>query len=96
MEHHSAYALADAARKRHLLAGVFEHHDRERFETIAISLKPADASPIGKRLRAAFTQFIDVSQRSDRDVIALMRELEVDIAVDLMGCLLYTSPSPRD
>ena len=77
----------------HLLAGVFEHHDRERFETIAISLKPADANPIGKRLRAAFTQFIDVSRRSDRDVISLMRELEVDIAVDLMGLTSGSRPT---
>jgi len=69
----------------HLLAGVFEHHDRERFETIAISLKPEDTSLLGRRVKAAFMQFIDVSAASDREVISLMRELEVDIAVDLMG-----------
>ncbi|MBV8404958.1 MAG: tetratricopeptide repeat protein, partial [Gammaproteobacteria bacterium] len=69
----------------HLMAGVFEHHDRERFTTLALSLQPAQDSPLGKRVRAAFAQFIDVSGRSDREAIALMRELEIDIAVDLMG-----------
>ena len=75
-----------------LLAGVFEHHDRERFEPIAISLRPPDTSPIGERVRAAFTQFIDVSQVSDREVVSLMRELEVDIAVDLMGLTSGSRP----
>jgi predicted O-linked N-acetylglucosamine transferase (SPINDLY family) len=69
----------------HLMAGVFEHHDRERFDSVAISLQPPHDSGLGRRTRAAFTQFIDVSGRSDRETIALMRELEVDIAVDLMG-----------
>ncbi|HKF97278.1 MAG TPA: tetratricopeptide repeat protein [Steroidobacteraceae bacterium] len=69
----------------HLMAGVFEHHDRERFETLAISLRPADESPLGRRVRAAFPQFIDVSARGDAEAAAVMRELEVDIAVDLMG-----------
>ena len=77
----------------HLLAGVFERHDRERFETLAISLKPEDASPLGKRLKAAFTQFIDVSRASDREVFSLMRELEVDIAVDLMGLSSGSRPT---
>jgi protein O-GlcNAc transferase len=69
----------------YLMAGVFEHHDRERFESVAISLQPAQDSQVGRRIQGAFAQFIDVSRRSDREVIALMRELEVDIAVDLMG-----------
>jgi protein O-GlcNAc transferase len=68
-----------------LMAGVFEQHDRQRIESIAISLRPAEDSAMGKRVRAAFPQFVDVSDRSDWEVAELMRELEVDIAVDLMG-----------
>jgi protein O-GlcNAc transferase len=68
-----------------LMAGVFEEHDRERFETLAISLRPEEHTPLGERVRAAFDRFIDVSQKSDRETAALIRELEVDIAVDLMG-----------
>jgi predicted O-linked N-acetylglucosamine transferase (SPINDLY family) len=73
-----------------LLAGVFEKHDRGRFETIAISLRPAEQSPMGQRIRAAFDSFIDVSPMSDRNAAALMRERQIDIAVDLMG---YTQGS---
>jgi predicted O-linked N-acetylglucosamine transferase (SPINDLY family) len=67
------------------MAGVLEQHDRDRFETIAISLTPQDGSAMSQRLKGAFAQFIDVSQSGDREVVALLRELEVDIAVDLTG-----------
>jgi len=69
----------------YLTAGLLEKHDRERFETIALSLRPEHKSTTGQRVKAAFNRFVDVSGTSDRDVAALMRELEVDIAVDLMG-----------
>jgi predicted O-linked N-acetylglucosamine transferase (SPINDLY family) len=68
-----------------LLPRIFELHDRQRFETIAISLRPWETSPLGKRVMAAFDAFIDVSQLSDREVAAQMHDREIDIAVDLMG-----------
>jgi predicted O-linked N-acetylglucosamine transferase (SPINDLY family) len=69
-----------------LLVGVFEQHDRTHFETIGIALRAADQSDLGKRVAAAFDQFVDVSARSDAEVISLMRGMNVDIAIDLMGC----------
>jgi predicted O-linked N-acetylglucosamine transferase (SPINDLY family) len=69
----------------HLLAGVFERHDRRRFDTFAISLRPEEPSALGQRVKAAFSRFIDVSERSDRDAAELLRALEIDIAVDLTG-----------
>lgn len=69
----------------YLLAGVFETHDHERFETIAVALNVRDGSAMGRRVEAAFERFIDASTMSDAQVAKLMRELEVDIAVDLMG-----------
>jgi len=68
-----------------LLAGVLEQHDRERFETVAISLRAAPVTPFVTRLARAFDRCIDVGARSDREVATLLRELEIDIAVDLMG-----------
>ena len=68
-----------------LTAGVFEHHDRTRFETFGISFGADDKSAIRARLEGAFDHFIDVRPRSDFDVASLMREKEIDIAVDLMG-----------
>jgi protein O-GlcNAc transferase len=68
-----------------LMAGMIEAHDGRRFETIGVALRPADDSALGRRIRAAFTQFVDVAQRSDEDAAAALREMEIDIAVDLNG-----------
>ena len=68
-----------------LMAGVFEHHDRMRFETIAISHGLDDSSEMRGRLRRAFDRFIDVQGKSDSEVASLLRGLEVDIAIDLTG-----------
>jgi protein O-GlcNAc transferase len=69
----------------YLLAGLFEQHDSERFETVAVSFGPAIPSNMRTRLEAAFRQFIDVRRANDRAISSLLRELEIDIAVDLMG-----------
>lgn len=69
----------------YLTAGLFEQHDRKRFEITAISLRPEDSSEIGQRIKSAFDRFIDVSNMSNSEIAALVRELEIDIAVDLMG-----------
>jgi protein O-GlcNAc transferase len=68
-----------------LMAGVFEKHDRSRFEVIAISFGVDDQSPMRARLRKAFDQFHDVRLSSERQIADLMVTLKVDIAVDLMG-----------
>lgn len=68
-----------------LIAGVFEHHDRRRFETTAISLGPGDGSEMRGRLEAAFDRFIDAHDKSDAEVAALLRALEIDILIDLNG-----------
>ena len=68
-----------------LIAGLFEHHDKARFETTAVSLVPDDGSAMRKRLRGAFDRFIDAERQSDEHVATLLREMETDIAVDLMG-----------
>ena len=68
-----------------LLAGLIERHDRSRFETIAISFGPDDASEMRARIRGAFERFIDVDRLGDFEAAKLLRTLEIDIAVDLMG-----------
>ena len=67
------------------LAGVIEHHDRARVVPVGVSLSVADGSAIGSRLRTAFDEFIDVSSLSDREVVTLMRERDIDVAIDLAG-----------
>jgi protein O-GlcNAc transferase len=69
----------------YLMAGLFEIHDREKFEIIGASFGPDDNSDMRKRLHGAFDKFIDVSARSDLDAAKALSELEIDIAVDLKG-----------
>ena len=68
-----------------LMAGLFELHDRKRFETIAIAFGPDKPSEMRRRLEAAFDRFIDVRRKSDREAASMLHEMEVDIAVDLKG-----------
>ena len=68
-----------------LAVGLFEQHDKSRFETIAISLGPAHDSEMRRRLKRSFDRFIDVGSISDQAVAEDMRRFEIDIAVDLNG-----------
>jgi predicted O-linked N-acetylglucosamine transferase (SPINDLY family) len=68
-----------------LVAGLLETHDRSRFEVLGLSFGPDDPSAMRMRIKAAFDRFIDVEDRSDRDAANLLRDLEVDIAIDLVG-----------
>ncbi len=74
----------------HLMAGIFEQHDRNRFELIAISLGPNDGSSLRERMVRSFDQFIDAREMTSTQIAARLREMEVDIAVDLAG---YTADS---
>jgi DMSO/TMAO reductase YedYZ heme-binding membrane subunit len=69
----------------HLTAGVFEHHDRQRFETAAISFGPDDGSDMRARLVGAFDHFLDMRGRTDADIASYLRAMETDIVVDLVG-----------
>jgi predicted O-linked N-acetylglucosamine transferase (SPINDLY family) len=69
----------------YLIAGVLESHDRSRFEVIAFSYGAHSQDEFGKRLERGVDRFVDVREKSDRDVALLAREMEIDIAVDLAG-----------
>jgi predicted O-linked N-acetylglucosamine transferase (SPINDLY family) len=68
-----------------LMAGLFERHDREKFELLAFSFGPDRQDEMRGRVAAAFDRFIDVSAQSDLEVAQLSRNLQIDIAVDLKG-----------
>ncbi|WP_443750296.1 O-linked N-acetylglucosamine transferase family protein [Asticcacaulis solisilvae] len=68
----------------YLLAGMLERHDRTKFEIFAISLGKG-TGPWRERVVAGVEHFIDVSDLNDADIVTRMRELEIDIAVDLNG-----------
>lgn len=68
-----------------LIAGLFEEHDRDRFELVAFSFGPRFEDAMRQRVRAAFSQFLEVQERSDRQIAELARSLQIDIAIDLSG-----------
>lgn len=69
----------------YLTAGLFERHDRSRFDLTAFSLGPETNDAMRTRLSKSFDRFLDVRQRSDVEIAALARELGIDIAVNLNG-----------
>jgi predicted O-linked N-acetylglucosamine transferase (SPINDLY family) len=72
------------------MAGVIECHDKSLFEITALSCGPDDDSDVRRRLQASFERFIDAQTYDDEQIAKLIKELEIDILVDLMG---YTADS---
>ena len=69
----------------HLMAGVFEHHDRSAFEVTAFSFGRESDDHMRARAVNAVDRFIDVRMTSDQDVARMSRDLGIDIAVDMKG-----------
>ena len=69
----------------YLMAGSFELHDKTRFELLGFSFGPDKHDEMRRRVAGAMDQFLNVRSLPDAEVVRLSRELEVDIAVDLMG-----------
>jgi protein O-GlcNAc transferase len=69
----------------YLLADMFEQHDRALFETYAFSFGRDDGGEMRKRLSAAFDGFEDMRAVGDLGVAERLRELDIDVAVDLSG-----------
>jgi len=76
----------------YLVAELFELHDRSRFEIFGISFGPDSTGPMRSRLRAATDRFLDIRDLSDPAAADLLRDLEVDIAVDLKGHTQFARP----
>lgn len=68
-----------------LTAGLFEQHDKSRFEVFAFSFGPPSQDPVRRRLEPCFDRFFDVGQMSDAEAVRLARDLGLDIAIDMKG-----------
>lgn len=66
-------------------AGLFERHDRTRFEVTAVSYGQNDGSAMRSRLERAFDRFIDVRAMDDFTVARQLRQAQIDIVVDIVG-----------
>ncbi|HXJ02217.1 MAG TPA: tetratricopeptide repeat protein, partial [Micropepsaceae bacterium] len=69
----------------HMVAELFERHDRSKFELIAFSFGPPASDLMRTRLEKSFDRFIEAGALSDKDVAMLARNSEIDIAIDLNG-----------
>lgn len=69
----------------YLAAGLFEHHDRARFEVLGFDNTRDDASAMRRRVIAAFDRFVPIQALSDRDAAELIAREEIDILVNLNG-----------
>lgn len=69
----------------HLLAEVFEAHDRGGFEVRAYSFGPDDGLQMRQRLKGACDSFVDISNIGDRAAAQRIHEDRVDILIDLKG-----------
>jgi predicted O-linked N-acetylglucosamine transferase (SPINDLY family) len=75
-----------------LMVGVFEAHDRNRFEIFAFSLGSNSQSALRKRLISAFDHFIDCNAMTDMEIAFLAREHQIHIAIDLGGYTKNSKP----
>jgi predicted O-linked N-acetylglucosamine transferase (SPINDLY family) len=69
----------------HLIAGMFEAHDRSQFEIIGFAFGGDEADPMRQRIAKAFDRLIDVSNMPERKIADMSRELGIHIGVDLKG-----------
>ena len=69
----------------YLMAGVFECHNKSRFDVVAISIGPKDNSELRQRLERSFDKFIDASALSVDEIATKIKNAEIDILIDLNG-----------
>jgi predicted O-linked N-acetylglucosamine transferase (SPINDLY family) len=67
------------------MTGLYENHDRAKFEIIAFDNGVADSSEIRARIEDAFDQIIDIRNLPDLDVALIIRQMDIDILVNLNG-----------
>jgi predicted O-linked N-acetylglucosamine transferase (SPINDLY family) len=75
-----------------LIAGLFEAHDKSRFELHAISYGTDDGDSTRQRLQEACEHFHDLSGHSNAEIAAAMDHLGIQIAVDLDGYTINSRP----
>ena len=69
----------------HLLVEIFENHDKSNFEIYGFLLTRIKKDEMTGRISKCFNHFIDVSDKTSKEISELSRRLKIDIAIDLMG-----------
>lgn len=84
---HVGYMSANYRRhpSAHNITKLIEQHDRTRFKITGFDLFGENNSGERQRLKTAFDDFIDLSNKSDVEAGNIIRHLGVDILIDQMG-----------
>jgi predicted O-linked N-acetylglucosamine transferase (SPINDLY family) len=69
----------------HLTAGLFERHDRDRFEVFGYSFGRDDGSAYRKRIASAFDRFVDAQDEPLHETAGRIAGDGIHVLVDLMG-----------
>lgn len=69
----------------HLIAEVLELHDHSKLRITGFAFGMDSKDEVRQRISVAFDQFIDVRDKTDKQVAELARAMGVDIAIDLGG-----------
>ncbi|TLU70953.1 O-linked N-acetylglucosamine transferase, SPINDLY family protein [Lichenicoccus roseus] len=73
-----------------LVAELFEHHDRSRFEIYGYCATLEDGSEIRRRVLAGFDHHRIIRGLSDEQAARIIRDDEIDILIDLNGLTAHT------
>jgi predicted O-linked N-acetylglucosamine transferase (SPINDLY family) len=89
------YASADFRNHAtaHLATGLFERHDRARFEVVGYSFGRDDGSDHRRRVAGAFDRFVDVQALGAGEAARRIAADGIDILVDLMGYTQHSRPA---
>ncbi len=68
-----------------LIVGLFEAHDRNRFQVFGYSYGADDGSGIRHRIKMGFDRFVEFNNASDLEAARRIAADEVDILIDLTG-----------
>ena len=77
-----------------LMAGVMECHDHKKFEVYGFSYRLGEKSDeeMQARIAKSCDHFINIGDRSDKEIAIMVREIGVDIAIDLGGLTDHNRP----
>ena len=69
----------------YLSAGLYESHDKNRFEIVAFDNGASDGTALRRRLEASFDKFIDISTLDSGSAAQRVAAEDIDILVNLNG-----------
>lgn len=77
----------------YLTVGILEAHDRSSVEVFGFAIQPPQDTALGQRMRQSVDHFVDLSKLTDADAVNVIRQHDIDIAIDLNGYIEGCRPN---